>query len=157
MLIIVGCSKSDDGNNIAEDPCVNLITDTLGTNDPARIFVPTAFTPNEDGLNETRKPILYDIASFEYILYDMNYRKLSTVVDTNRIFVFPTTYSLTAVKYYYRIQGVTNSGNRIGHCGEIYKLTCLPVGKPASYFKFADQLTNNGFTGTTAEVLPTCP
>ena len=153
-LLFSNCHKTDNNNNITHINCDGLVTDTLGTNDNAKIYMPNAFTPNGDGLNDIIRPYTQNVSSINFIIYD----------ETNTV-VFSTTqlaqgWSTTvnansSTKYYYKIQVVTSANHHIGMCGDLYKLSCRPNNAPVLYFE--DQLTLNGFTGTTIEVLQTCP
>lgn len=62
------CKKGGD----KPDPinCVGLITDTLATGNTGRIYMPNAFTPNGDGLNESIAPYMPNIKSFVLTIYN---------------------------------------------------------------------------------------
>jgi hypothetical protein len=153
-VVLSNCSKSTEPTRIIN--CDGLVTDTLGTGDNGRIYMPNAFSPNNDGLNEICRPVTQNIVSLVFTLY-----------DANNVVIFTTTVpgygwqpsiqgSNTSKKYYYKIQATTVSNKKIGLCGEVYSLTCFPVNLPKSFFYFEDMLTPNGFTGLTNESLPTC-
>lgn len=153
VIIGSGCKKSDDpAPNITN--CTGLITDTLGTNDNGRIYMPNAFTPNNDGLNEVIRPFTQNVTAIDFKIYDANY---VAVFSTTQLGVgwVTTVNANSSTKYYYRIQVTTSANHRIGQCGEVYKLSCRPNNAPVFYFE--DQLTLNGFTGNTNEVLLNCP
>jgi gliding motility-associated-like protein len=153
-IVLLSCSKS--GNTVTHINCDGLITDTLGTNDSGRIYMPNAFTPNNDGQNEISKPIGINITSLVYTIYDAN----NTVVfTTNQLGQGwqTTVANNTFETYYYKIQATTTRGRHIGTCGELYKLSCFPSTIPKSSFFFESQLTQNGFTNISSEVLPNCP
>ena len=83
--------------------CDGLITDTLGSGDNARIYMPNAFSPNNDGLNEICRPITQNIDSIVFTIYDEN----NIVVFTTTVLGQgwqPATGGITAKKYYYKIQ-----------------------------------------------------
>jgi hypothetical protein len=135
--------------------CVGLVTDTLGSNDSGRIYIPNAFTPDGDGLNDDITPFTQNIDSIHFTVYDEN----NTVLFTTNILGvgWPAPASPLAVKrYYYKIQAVTKNNKKIGVCGDVYALTCYTINPPKSFFYFEDMLTVNGFTGTTMEALTTC-
>lgn len=149
-----GCSTS--GDLIRHVNCDGLLTDTLGTNDSGRIFIPNAFTPNGDGLNEVYRPFTRNIDSIKFTIYDEN----NAVVFTTNILGdgwLPLPPTLPIKRYYYKIQATSNNNKKIGLCGEVYAMTCYTINPPRSFYYFEDMLTMNGFTGPTAEMLTTCP
>jgi hypothetical protein len=153
-VLFSSCSKSSEPEKVIN--CDGLVTDTAGTGDNGRIHMPNAFTPNNDGLNDFSTPVLQNITSFVF-----------TVYDENNIIQFSTTIAgqgwrpapgnSFAKKYFYKIQATTAGNKKIGICGDLYCLTCFPINLPRSTFYFEDMLTAGGFTGVTAESLPTCP
>lgn len=135
--------------------CNGLVTDTLGSNDIGRIYIPNAFTPNSDGLNDTFRPVTINIDSVTFTVYDEN----NDIVFTSNIlgegwsaFASP----IPVKRYYYKIQAVTKSRKKIGLCGDVYALTCFTVNPSKRFYYFEDMFTGNGFTGTTLEALATC-
>ncbi|MDB5202736.1 MAG: hypothetical protein JWQ27_2145 [Ferruginibacter sp.] len=137
--------------------CDALVTDTTGTGDPGRVYMPNAFTPNNDGLNDISRPFTKNIASIVFTIYDSGDAVMYTTSQLNQ--GWQTTIAASSyVKYHYRIQATTNNGRHIGQCGELYKLSCFPVNYPLSALFFEDQLLpNGGFSGPTHETMATCP
>ncbi len=159
MLCIVTfsyCNKSADNGPVNIINCQGLVTDTTGTGDNGRIYMPNAFTPNNDGLNDISRPITQNIASIVFTIYDQNDMVVfsSTVLGQGWQ---PTAPVNSATKYFYKIQATTNAGKKIGKCGDLYSLTCFPPNPPKSFYYFEDMFTMNGFTGTTNETLANCP
>jgi gliding motility-associated-like protein len=152
ILLFDACSK--DQGAVQDFYCDGLITDTAGTNDPARIYMPSAFTPNNDGLNDLIRPITINTAAIVFTIFDE-----SGNVVFNSLQSGPGWNSSVAansfIKYYYKIQVTTSAGHKIGECGTLYKMSCKPVNSPP--LTFEDQLTSLGFTGPTSEVFQTCP
>ena len=155
LLLSVGCSKSNSSEP-APVNCDGLITDTIGTGDPAKIYMFNAFTPNGDGLNDLCRPVTQNIASISFTVYDTANNVVFQTTQLGEGWI-TTIASMVATKYFYKIQAVTTSNHKIGKCGEVYKLACFPGSMSPSFFFFEDQLTPNGFTGVTAESLPICP
>ena len=152
FLLLSGCSK-DKLNGI---PCKDLVNETLPGSDPASVAVPTAFTPDGDGLNDYFRPLAVNIQSLHMTIYDEAEKVIFESHDLNATWV-PLFAVTTYDRYYYRVEAVTAGNHKIGLCGEFFALGCLPKGKNLSHFSFEDQYTPNGFTGLTAEQKTTCP
>jgi gliding motility-associated-like protein len=153
-LLVTGCKKNKEAT--APINCNGLITDTLGTGDNGRVYMPNAFTPNSDGLNDLSRPITQNIASLTFTVYD----SLNNVIFTTSS--APYSWATTATNnsastFYFRIQATTNNNHHIGLCGKLYRLACVPAWLQRSKLYFEDQLTPFGFTGTTSEGIPDCP
>jgi hypothetical protein len=153
-ILLTDCSKSHNSTNHIN--CDNLITDTIGTSDTAKIYMPNAFTPNADGLNDHSFPVTENISTIDFIIYDDNN---NIVFETKQVgqgwTSAPSPSAFT--KYYYKIQASTTSNHNIGMCGELYALKCIPSTMIMSDFRFQDQLSQNGFTLPTNENLINCP
>lgn len=148
------CTKSSAP--IVHINCDGLVTDTLGTGDSGRIYIPNAITPNGDGLNEVLTPFTKNIDSIKFTIYDENNTVLFTTNILGDGWVVPQPL-LPIVRYYYKIQAVSNNNKKIGVCGDVYAMSCYTINPPKSFYYFEDMLTVNGFTGTTLETLATCP
>ena len=153
-VILYSCSKSSEPARIIN--CDGLITDTLGTGDNGRVYMPNAFSPNYDGLNDLIRPVTQNIASIIFTIYDQNNVVIYTTTVLGQGWQPNNQGSNVAKKYYYKIQATTISNKKIGLCGDLYSLSCFPVNPPRSFYYFEDMLTPNGFTGVTNEQMPTC-
>lgn len=153
-LFLINCSKSDDITRQVN--CDGLITDTLGTGDNATLYMPNAFTPNSDGLNDISRPITQNITSIEFTIYDGDNNVVYTTTTLGEGWI-TTSDPGTWQVYYYKIQVTTTGGHHIGICGELYKLSCFPRSIPKSSLYFEDQWTPGGSNVTTLETLGNCP
>ena len=152
-ILLTNCEKSNTNNLIN---CNGLITDTAGTGDIGRVFMPTAFTPNGDGLNDLIRPLTQNISSIDFTIYDeSNHIQFATTTIGEGWYT--TAGSNIFTQYYFRVQATTAANHKIGLCGELFKLTCFPAGFNLNMVRFEDQLTPAGFTGVTNESLGTCP
>lgn len=150
LVLISSCRKSDKETKVN---CDDLITDTLGTLDKARISMPNAFTPNGDGINDISRPLTLNIASINFAIYDQSNKLIFSTTDLGKGWhtsVEPDSFE----KYYYKIQAITIAGHHIGICGDLYKVGCWP--DFAAMFKFEDMMRSDGFTGPTMETALYC-
>ena len=150
--LFTSCDKDDNPTN---PDCSDLVTDTAGTGDNGRVYMPNAFTPNGDGINDIARPLTFNIASINFTLYDNQNNIVFNTTTLGR--GWNTIAAMGNALYYFKIQASTNAGHKIGLCGTINKLSCYPNGTSASSFYFEDQLTPFGFTGVTHETLVSCP
>lgn len=146
------CRKS--GSKVIRSNCDGLLADTSGTGDDAKVYMPNAFTPNGDGINDISRPITIKIASIHFIIYDESNTEIFSTTQLEQGWN-GNVNSNSSGKYYYKIQATTITGHHIGICGDLYELKCLP-NNILSFF-FEDQLTVNGFTGITHEIPENCP
>jgi hypothetical protein len=154
-LFLINCKKSKDTANQVN--CDGLITDTLGTGDNAKIYMPNAFSPNSDGINDISRPIILNVASIDFTIFDGDNH---VMFHTNSLYQgwHPTTSPDTWSAYFYKIQATTSAGHHIGLCGEVFSLSCFPSSIPKSSLHFEDQLIASiGVEVPTNETLGTCP
>ena len=152
-MLSSSCKKTS--NELALTYCDGLVTDTIGTNDNGRIYMPDAFTANGDGLNDIAKPHTANITSLTFSVYDHNNNVLFTTSQLNDGWHVPAG-TANVDYYYYRIQALTSGGRHLGACGPLYRLSCYPKGISHSDWHFEDRLTSQGFTDSTHDVLPNC-
>lgn len=156
-IFLLNCDKPKDTNNTKTHiHCDNLITDTTGTNDTARIYMPNAFTPDGNGVNDVFIPLLLNISFIDFTIYDDLNNILFVTTQVGQGWA-PASLISTNTKYYYRIQATTTSNHKIGICGELNSLKCLPTGTFLSNFIFPDQLSPNGLLYPTNENILNCP
>lgn len=145
VILYSSCSKDDK----EEQVCKGLITNTEGTNDPARIYMPEIFSPDGNGLNDVLRPIAIYIHSIDYTVYDSDFDVVYSSKDLNGGFEPDNPQSI----YYYRIQAATDSAHQIGICGKVYCIeNCIPTDLLDQNLVFADQIDPyHGFVLPTAE------
>lgn len=164
IILLSNCKKSND--TITHVNCDELITDTLGTSDTARIYMQNAFTPNADLLNDISRPVLKGLSSMVFTIYDAD----NNIVFTTNQLTLPDPHGLATCPgwssstpssyetYYYKIQATTTTNHHIGTCGELYKLSCFPSGIPKTSLFFESQLKIDGtYDPNSGETIPNCP
>ena len=157
VLSIITCKKNDSKTAVSQIYCDGLITDTAGTNGHYSVYVPNAFSPNGDGLNDLFKPVTYHISYWDLRIFDENYN-LIFQSDSLHPFWDPNKNTIIYKKYYYRIQTRANDGHKIGVCGEVYAMSCLPKGISRSNLTFEDQFDPFiGIVNPTLDTIPNCP
>lgn len=156
IILLTSCDKNTEDFKPADFACDGLITDPNNNGDDGIFFMPNAFTANKDGLNDTCKPICRNIASINFTLFDVNGNTVFTTTQLNNGWA-PATGTANATKYYYRIQAVTIKNRRIGDCGTVYDLSCIPKNINYTMLTFEDMLALSGFVGVTRENLSNCP
>ena len=87
---------------------------------PGRIFIPNAFTPNNDGVNDTYYIISQELNNFTFAVYD---RWGNQVFQTNSSnFRWNGERSGTQMPegtYVYILQAITNEGDTVKRSGQI--------------------------------------
>jgi hypothetical protein len=151
-FLFAGCKKTNDKKPLTH--CDNLINENIPASDPGRVVVANAFTPNADGINDQFMPLAYDISSIEVKVYDKNALLVFETTQPNLPWA-PAAFNKNQV-FYFRVEALTNNNTRIGICGEVNALICMPKDKSNADFYFQDQATPFGFTGVTAENIPNC-
>lgn len=146
LIFLSDCSKKED-NQIN---CIGLVTDTLGKNDPAKIWMPNAFTPDGNGVNDCLEPFMVNITAISFTLYDENDNIVFSTNDQYDRFCPGQSFQTT---YYYKIQATTVESNHIGLCGSAYSfIDCIPESFLDDNLHFLDQLDPElGFILPTAE------
>lgn len=156
LFLCLSCNKSEI-KAVEHINCKGLVTDTIGNMDSALIFVPNAFTPNADGLNDVFGPVTVNISSLVFEIYDDNNHIVFSSDSLNANWT-PMTTAKSAQKFYYKIQAKTRLNNNLGICGEVYKMTCIPKDLSKSSLRFADQIDpSKGFIYPTMEIISSCP
>jgi gliding motility-associated-like protein len=135
--------------------CDDLITDTLGTGDSCRIYIPYAFTPNGDGVNDLFMPVAYHVKSWQFEIYDNCGERLFYSTQPGQGWNASSRVRYIH-SYYYRLQAFTDSNHRIGQCGEFIALDCIPSGFELHQFSFSDQYGYDGISYATNEVIGRC-
>jgi len=146
LIFLSDCSKKEN-NQIN---CIGLVTDTLGKNDPAKIWMPNAFTPDGNGLNDCLRPWLISVAAISFTVYDEENSIVFNTNDPSEGFCPDQDFRSN---YYYKIQVTTETGNQIGLCGSAYSfIDCVPDSYQDDILYFLDQLDPEiGFILPTAE------
>jgi len=130
-FIVNSCAKGSSGNTpVVHINCDSLFNDSITPADNVYVDIPNAFTPNGDGVHD-----MFVISG-----YSSMDSALLTIFDDNNNVVYrsqnktqwgPGT-SFPQGKYYYRLQLKTKTGKRVGKCGFVWVLRCMPSNMPDS-------------------------
>ena len=157
IIALASCTnKGNDGGSTRPINCIGLITDTAGTNSTARVYLASAVSANNDGKNEIIKPILTNISTIDFTLYNLNNQVVFNTTQLGQGYNPPILPINNFITYYYKIQATTNTNKKIGICGEVYSINCIPATIDSAKIFFEDQLRANGFTGVRSENLAIC-
>lgn len=152
FILISSCKKDKNSGNTH---CDDLVNDMIPADDKGRIEVASAFTPNEDGINDLFRPRATNMQSISVKLYNSESKLVFHSDELNQ--GWHVTYQIEKFeKFYYRIEGVTLKGNKIAVCGEVYAFACMPSNMSIKNFSFEDMLTSVGFTGVSNENIQPC-
>ena len=147
LTVYNGCSEKDD-NQIG---CEGLVTDTAGTNDSGIIYMPNAFSPDGNGINDCLFPVTVNIAAINLTVYDKKHNEVYS--NYGEFVVFCPEHSIQTT-YYYKIQATTIDSNHIGLCGRAFSfIGCVPKSYNGDQLYFADQIDPmEGFVLPTMEI-----
>jgi hypothetical protein len=125
--------------------------------DGSILFIPTAFSPYQDGLNDQFMITVINISSIHIEVYD-NDNNLLFQTDTWKGWSPGIETGLTL--YHYKVTAKSNQGYEYYRCGDVYSYKCLPEGFDASKLIFGDQFdpAQAGYyrPGSSVEVIENC-
>jgi hypothetical protein len=129
-------------------------------NDSARLFIPTAFSPNGDGLNDRFFIQTADMKSIHWEVYNHDNEMLFSTSSLTEYWAPSMSFPDGLTLYYYKLEAVTKAGNKISRCGDLYAYTCMPKGFSIENIIFGDQYdpaAPEGYLhGTSAENFTQC-
>lgn len=128
--------------------------------DSAKLFLPNAFTPNGDGLNDVFTPVCSNITNITFTVYDNKNTVLFKTTELNKGWDGLSRASEQYTICHYAVEAVSASGNRMARCGSAYRLTCIPKGVARDNLIFSDQydpsMPEGYLKGTSVEELEDC-
>ena len=147
LLTCALCSKDENTNTAKSISCENLVNDPVTDSDSFYIYPVSAFTPNADGLNDRFWIYYSNIKSFKLTVYDENSNILFYTEDINKQWD-PNSSSVISRAFFYRIEATSTTNKRIGKCGEVYPLNCVPLNNT---YHFQDEFDGRFFDIPTTE------
>jgi len=145
IALVYSCSKKDKDKFICD-----LSDSTLPSDDSAVVFIPNAFSPNGDGLNDQFGPRFRNIKSIAWSVYDDQNHQLYSTTDTGAYVFWQGSGKVDKgmVLYHYKVTAVSNQGNTFSQCGNFYSFTCIPPGyNGVDTLVFSDQFNPNAPKG----------
>jgi gliding motility-associated-like protein len=145
----IQCKKDGSTKRVRAITCDNLVNDLFTASDDCYIEAPNAFTPNGDGLNDRFAIFFKNIRIAKLTLFDSHANLVFQTEDLARQWD-PYPASVTGQTYFYRIEATSTSNKRIGHCGEVSPLKCIPKNINNNKYYFQSQWDGNSFNLTAA-------
>ena len=141
------CKKGTNTKSVKAITCDGLANDILTGSDDCYIKLPTAFTPNGDGLNDRFAIFFKNIKTSKLTVYDSHSDLIFQTEDLSQQWD-PFSESVTGKTYYFRIEAISTTNKRIGLCGEVYPLKCIPENINTNKYYFQSQWTGSSFNST---------
>lgn len=133
LLVILASCEKKHRFSCDVDPAETPATDS------ARIFVPNAFSPNGDGLNDVFFMATRHIRSLQWEIYDEEGNVLYSTQDIAGRWVPGRAFDPGMTLFHYKLHATTDGGNTIARCGDLYVYTCVPQGFSMEHIVFSDQ------------------
>ncbi len=158
VFLFSSCNKDEDF--LPSWQC-NLQEQELPAGDSAKLFLPNAFTPNGDGLNDIFVPQYSGMTNINFTVFDNQGNILfkTSELDKGWDGLSKAGEQYTIIRY--AVEAVSRSGNRVARCGSAYRLLCIPKGVSRANLIFGDQYDPSfpvGYLlGTSLEQLQDCP
>ncbi|WP_190277245.1 T9SS type B sorting domain-containing protein [Taibaiella lutea] len=150
VTLFTSCSKKDKFECGVE-------SNSPPTEDSSILFIPTAFSPYQDGLNDQFLITTININSTHIEIYN-NENELLFETDEWKGWAPNTETGLTL--YHYKVTAKSLQGYEYYRCGDVYSFKCLTKGFDANKLIFGDQFdpTQPGYylPGTSAEIIENC-
>ena len=143
--LLYSCSKKDKNSNGSTDPFVcDIVSASFPAADSARVFIPNAFSPNGDGLNDRYRPFFQRVQSVEWSVYDENNNQLFTTTDSMASWAPFANFDGGIKLYHYKVKAVSKNGHTYGKCGTFCTFSCIPSGyNGVDTLVFPDQYDQN--------------
>jgi len=136
LLCLFSCGKKD------KFEC-GVQNEMAPADDSAYIFIPTAYSPNGDGLNDVFLPWCLNVKSIDFSIYDNDNKLQFHTTELNHGWGDILDIESGIRLFHYKFTAITNQDNTILQCGDFYAYKCLPKGFDGSTLIFGDQFNPN--------------
>jgi gliding motility-associated-like protein len=88
--------------------------------DSGRVFVPNAFSPNGDGINDVFSAQYVNVKSIDFNIFDSDNKLLYHTGELNAGWAGDINVEKGVRLYHYKLEATTNKDNKISKCGDFY-------------------------------------
>lgn len=128
--------------------------------DSSLLIIPTAFSPDDNMLNDVFRPDYVNMDSVHFEVYNTDNELIFETSDLDKSWS-PDNIETGLILYHYKITAKSHQGYTYNYCGDFYSYNkCLPKGFDVKKLTFGDQIDLSipgYFKDTSVEEIKICP